>query len=493
MQTGRQTLSTIEATIGKLHDEETRIDGALRSSLSQQEQLRSQRGEALRELARVKLGELAAGRLVGQLDAAEQRALQIIEERKHRLANTAERRARAVAEVTVAEHQRHVAGNAVETALAAVETIRAEAEARVKSQPDWQAAKTAVDATAAVAAEADKKASQSEAELGGKKRPYDQDALFLYLWNRNYGTGRYAAGNIARMLDAIVADFVGYSGARANYAMLIEIPARLREHAVSKKAAADEARTKLAAIERAAMVAAGIDARERDLTETRHKLAAAEATLDSKRAQLAAIDKDREALLSENGDAAYQNAITTLAAGDAHDDIATLYREARRTQTPADEALVKRIEQIDQSLQAAATEAGDLRRTANDLAKRRLEVENVRDRFRGAGYDHPHVTFGNEVDIGRILSSILEGVVRSGILWDIIRGGLSTRGPRGRPDFGAPGFPLPFPIPGGGDRGPRGGGWREPSSQGGWFPSSGSSGSRDRDDDDDNFSTGGRF
>ena len=60
MQTGRQTLSTIEGTIGKLHEEESRIDGALRSAADHQEQLRKDRGEALRELARVKLGEMAA-------------------------------------------------------------------------------------------------------------------------------------------------------------------------------------------------------------------------------------------------------------------------------------------------------------------------------------------------------------------------------------------------------------------------------------------------
>ena len=506
MQTGRQTLGQIEDAAAKLREEESRIDGALRSALSQQEHLQSQRMDALRELARVKLGEMAAGRLVANLDAAEQRAAQIIADRKHRLETTAGRQQAALAEASAAETERQAAGAAVEQTLAAVEAIRTEAEGRVRGQADWQAAKTALDAAAAVASEAGKKATSSETELGAKKRPYDDDPLFLYLWNRNFGTRTYAAGNIVRMMDRTVAEFIGFSGARANYAMLIEITARLREHANAQARIADEARAGLATIERTAMVAAGIDDKERVLAAARHKLAAAEATLAAKRGQLAALDKETESLVAAGGEAAYKEAIETIAAGDAQDDIATLYREARRTKTLDDETLVRRIEQIDADRAKADTEAAELRKTAQDLARRRLEVESVRDNFRSAGYDHPHVTFGNEMDIGRVIGSILEGAVRSGVLWDVVRGGFGTRPPSGRPGFGAPSFPFPFPIPGGGDRGPSGGGWREPSSQGGWFPpansagdsssggsGSGSGGGGSSRDDNDDFTTGGRF
>ena len=69
-----------------------------------------------------------------------------------------------------------------------------------------------------------------------------------------------------------------------------------------------------------------------------------------------------------------------------------------------------------------------------------------RERFRSSGYDHPNATFRNENQIVNVLGQILEGVVRSGILWDLLRGGFGTRSSRGRPDFGAPNFPFPFPT-----------------------------------------------
>lgn len=487
MWTGRQTLASIEQTIAKLHQDEVRIDEAMKSALADAERLRQDRQQALKALARIKLDEMTAGRLVRDLDVTERRALQLIDGHRNRIESLAGRRQLAVTELEEAEAARHAAGSAVEVALAEVEARRAAVADRLKTDADWMRLDQAFAAVDAVAVEAEKKAAQSEAELGAKQKPYDDDPLFIYLWRRDFGTSKYAAGNIARMLDRIVADFIDYPSARANYAMLIEIPLRLREHATVRRAAADEAKAARGELERRALVAQGIEPLERALAAARHKLAAAEATVESRTASLKSIDAERGSLLKDGDDAVYGEAIATITSGDAQDDLSVLYREARRTATAADEDAVRRLEAIDESLRRTELEVRNLRHRAHDLAGRRTEVETVRERFRRSGYDHPHVIFGNDNDIGRILAGVLEGVVRSGILWDIIRGGFGTRSPQGRPGLGEPSFPFPFPIPGGGDTGPQGGGWRIPESRGGW------SRRDDDEDDDDDFRTGGRF
>ncbi len=486
MWTGRQTLASIEQTIAKLHQDEVRIDGASKSALADAERLRQDRQQALSALARIKLDEMTAGRLVRDLDVTERRALQVLEDHRNRMATLTERRQRAVAELEEAEAARHAMGSAVEVALADVEARRVAVADRLKTDTEWMRLDQAFTAVDTIAVEAEKKAAQSEAELGAKQKPYDQDPLFSYLWRRNFGTSKYEAGNIARALDRMVADFIGYPDARANYAMLIEIPLRLREHAKVRRAAADEVKAERGDLERRALVAQGIEPLERALAAARHKLAAAEATVESRTATLKVIDTERESLLKAGDDAAYGEAIATIATGDAQDEVSVLYREARRTATPTDEDAVRRIEAIDEALRRTEMEIRNLRQRAHDLAGRRTEVETVRERFRRSGYDHPHVVFGNDNDIGRILAGVLEGVVRSGILWDIIRGGFGTRPQQGRPGLGEPSFPFPFPIPGGGDSGPQGGGWRVPESRGGWSR-------RDDDDGGDDFRTGGSF
>lgn len=493
MWTGRQTLSEIEGALAKLRSEAGQLDGALASATGQAERLRGERASALRELARIKLDEMAAGRLVRNLDAAEQRAGQILENRRLRLEALTTQLKSLGDEVAGAEAERHDAAAAVEAALETVDEIRARAEAGIKTAVAWIDASKAHEAADQIASEAEKKASQSEAELGAKKKPYDNDPLFAYLWNAKFGTSQYAGGNITRLVDRMIADYIGYTESRASYAMLTEIQLRLREHASRQRKAADDMRMTIAGLERQAMVEAGIEPKERALAEARHKLASADANAERRRGLLKEVEAKRAAMLGGGNDPTYAEAMQSIVEGDAQDDIATLYEEAKRTATPADDMIVRRIGGIDERLAEIEKEAASLRKSAREMADRRIEVEKVRERFRASGYDHPNATFGNGNEIGVVLGQILEGAVRSGILWDILRGGFGTRPGRGRPDFGAPTFPFPFPMPGGGE-GARGGEWRQPGTRGGWTPPSPSGGgSNDNDSGGDGFSTGGSF
>ena len=488
MWTGRQTLASIEDAISKLHGEQSQLDQALRSAVGETERLRSERSHGLRELARIKLDEMAAGRLVGNLDAGERRARQILDDYRLRITAAAEQCSALQKEVTQAEAARHAAAAEVERALDVVEHDRAEAEARVQATQAWRDTKEARDKAEAVAAEAEKKAAASEAELGAKKRPYDEDPLFAYLWRRRFGTGQYLGGHIARMLDRMVAEFIAYDGARPNYAALIEIPQRLREHAAGQRQAVQVPQAALVEIERHAMIEAGVDTEEKILAEARHKMAVIDDTVEKKREMLRKVDEARAALVTDNSDPAYNEALSTIAAADAADSIANLYAEARRTPTPADEAVVGRIEGIEQNIAKTETEITGLRREALELSHRRSEMEQVREQFRRTGYDHPRSTFNNDGDIADLLKGMLEGAARSGALWDILQNGHRSRPNRGSTGFGLPDFPLPFPLPGGDTNDSSGGAWRNPSSRGGWSPRPPQPASNNND-----FSTGGSF
>ena len=361
----------------------------------------------------------------------------------------------------------------------------------MQALPDWQAAKRALGEAEAVAAEAEKKATTSETELGAKRKPYDDDPLFVYLWKRKFGTAEYRAGGLVRMMDRMVADFVGFGDARPNYAALIEIPLRLREHANAMRTQTSERESALANIERRAMIDAGIEPKELALTEARHKLAAAEQTLADKNGLLTKLDQERKVLAAEGTNPAYGQALDSIASADSKDELSALYQEARRTQTSADDAIVRRLEAIDAGLAKTDTEVSELRRSAADLANRRTEVQQVRDRFRSAGYDHPYAGFDNDGEIASMLQRVLAGAVSSGLLWDLLRGGYSYRGPQGRQNSDFPNTPFPFPIPGDGGRTASGGEWREPSTRGDWSPDhDGRSGGSS---DDDHFTTGGSF
>lgn len=488
MWSGRQTLESIEGALTTLRREEGQLEAALRSAVADAERLRKERLETLHELARVKLDEMTAGRLGDNLDAGERRAARLLEDYRLRLTALEDRRKALLDEVAQAEAQRKTAAETMEQALAAIEQVRADAHAKAKNSPSWQEAKASSDTAEAVAVEAEKKARSSEAELTAKRKPYDDDPLFTYLRQRKFGTGAYSAGNFTRIMDRMVADFVGFLDARPNYAALIEIPLRLREHATAKRTAATEAAAALAAIEQRAMTESGMEAGERTLAEARHKHATADRTVEDKHGLMRKVDEEHGTIVAGGKDAAYGQALETIAVADSKDDIAALYREARRTPSGADDAIVRRIETIDASTGKADAEIAGLRQTARDLARRRTDVERTRDRFRRAGYDHPNATFGNDSEIGELLKSVLAGGA-GGLLWDLLRSGYSYRRPRSPPDFGGPTFPFPQPRSGHSDPGER---WREPSSRGSWSwedSGKGGGGWADSGGSDDSFTT----
>jgi len=215
-------------------------------------------------------------------------------------------------------------------------------------------------------------------------------------------------------------------------------------------------------------------------------LAVLDDTAEKKRELLRKIDESRNALVAGDGNPAYNEALATIAAADAEDSLVNLYAEARRTPTEADEAIVAKLEAIATKMSQTEAEIAKLRGQVVELSQRRSEMQEVRERFRRSGYDHPQITFDNGGNIGNVLGGILEGAVRSGVLWDLLRQGQRSLPTRTSSDFGTPGFPLPFPMPGGGANDTWGGGWRNPTSRGGWAPAPPRS-------DSDDFTTGGSF
>ena len=81
----------------------------------------------------------------------------------------------------------------------------------------------------------------------------------MYLWNKKHGQAEDRSGTLVRFFDRKVARLVGYRDARANYAMLNEIPLRLREHAKNKQSDVEAAKARVSEVERQALIADGIE------------------------------------------------------------------------------------------------------------------------------------------------------------------------------------------------------------------------------------------
>src|SRR5690606_26050503 len=138
-----------------------------------------------------------------------------------------------------------------------------------------------------VAEQAMRKTQQAEQDRDAKGKPYRDDPLFMYLWEAGYGTAAYRANNLVRYIDGMVANLVGYHKARPNFAVLNEIPLRLREHAERQAELAQKAQEELDALETAAIDAAGGQS-------IREAMQAAQARIDALDAQIVEAEDSRD-------------------------------------------------------------------------------------------------------------------------------------------------------------------------------------------------------
>ncbi|VTZ50363.1 conserved hypothetical protein [Methylocella tundrae] len=472
MISGQQALFEIEQATAAIRIQESDCANQLLATDQELARLRATRGELLRKLASARLDAMRSEQIAGEIASAEQRALRMIAESRATLESLSARIGAAQTARAEAETERREKAGEVARILGRLEELQAGVEPKVRGSAEWIAQKERVDRAQHVFEASDAKATQAETDRAAKGKPYEDDPLFMYLWSRGFGAAQYRSGFLVRFFDEKVARLIGFHAARPNYAMLKEIPLRLRAHAERCRAELAAERQKLADIEKAGLEAAGAGAFEEELRAARTALAAADDRLKAADAALRTLDAERDKALNEEVQATTARAVDILSNADSNESIRELYRKAAMTRAIEDDVAVQDIEANDRSLAASERQRADLIGKARQLAQRRSDIEAERAKFYRRGYDNPMGQFDNENAIADALGAILKGVVQGAVLGTVLQGGYNERQRRADSGFGGDrGFNFP-----GAEGGGSGGGWIGGDSGGG-----------------DGFRTGGGF
>jgi chromosome segregation ATPase len=477
MISGFEAQQSIDEAFAKLRGDEMRLDSVLRSTSEEAAQLRQERLSQLKALAELKFKLIQSGELAKGLDAAEQRVKALLDRAKNELGDAAQQREDAHANIQRLESSRNERAANCDAAVRSLQAFEAEVAARFADDPAWRALKEGADTAQKILSEADKKAAQAEADRESKKAPYESDRLFMYLWGRKLGTSEYSSGALIRFFDEKIARLINYREARANYAMLNEIPTRLRAHVDQLASALEGVNNKVAAFQQEKVVAAGGAPLHQKASEAKAALDAADEVLQRAHLEFEEIEKQYRAVAGRDDKGAYAEAINLMVDNDLRDDIATLFREAARTKSDEDRAIVEKIDDLTKGIVRADGEVAQLRGRIGEVAARRAEVERARSEFRQRGYNYPGGGFGNEAAINDVLGGILQGVIKGAVLGQVLQ-----QGYRGPPPGWGPPPGRSRPPPGWGGGRPSGPAFPQPSAP---PPRSGSS--------DDGFRTGGSF
>lgn len=477
-----QVLSAIDSAIGDIRGDESRLSTVLGNIANEIARLRAREAEGFRTLARVRLDTLARDEEIGQIDATERRAMALIEQHRTELERLVGEREAVGAEWVRLKGERDRRVAALEAASRAVDDLIRRTEERIAGSVEMQAAEARLAEAKAIAEHARAKAEQAETDLLEKRKPYEADALFMYLWERKFGTSGYEAGFLTRFLDRKVAHFIGYDQARPNFNMLNEIPPRLREHAERQAEAVKTAEAAIDALERREAETDGVVPLEAARVAADKAVAQAEAALASAERKLA--DVQARTAAATQTDPAYAEAVELLSQTISRRSLQSLLAEALKTPTPEDERAVRDIGDSRKEIKALEDEAARTRELVAQTVARRGELERSRDNFRRSGYDNVFGSFANEAVIMRLLSGFVTGAISALDLDRVLSDGYRRETRSRRSD-------RANDIWGGG--GSWGGSWGGGGGSWGGGGGGGSSGGGGGGSGGDGFSTGGGF
>ena len=439
MISGRDALGFIDDSLqrerGGIDTAETRIADLGRQLLALQEA----RVADFRDLARVRVDMIASGNMLTSIDVLERQVAATLQARESARAELDSRITAVQDERAALEAERESQRQALEKAAETLDVAEAATQARLDTDPDYRAHETLTREAEGIAHHAEDKAVQSEKEKEEKGQSYRNDPLFMYLWERGYGTPQYRAWPPARWLDNKVARLIGFEDARANYARLQEIPLRLREHAEQKKRDAEAAFAVLRELDE--------EAREQDgvvvLEEARDEEQSALETIDARIKE--AAERHQQLLERKEGFAAgedehYRKAVEYVASELRRDDIRELRRDALATPFPEDDIIVNRMVEREQQVQQLENAIGELKKALRQQHQKLRELETLRTDFRRRRYDQPGYGFSDGTLIAAMLSSFLNGMLDRDGLWRILEQQQRYQPRRTNPSFGSGGF-----------------------------------------------------
>jgi hypothetical protein len=470
MLTGGDLLNMMDRLLGDTRRELGDVDVRLERANAQLEQLKQRELGVLAVLARVRVREIESGELVEQLDATGREVQQI-------LAKRTEAQTALAGEIDTAEQglkglgeERQAQQAVVVGADQAVDSAEAEAQKALAADAAYRARLDAATASDGVADQAEEKAQAAHKDRTEKGKPYEADKLFMYLWNRGYGTTRYTRGPFARLMDGWVARTAGYEPLRRDYWTLSELPARFDEHATRMRARADEDVAAVRALEATAAETAGVPARAATLAAEAEALAKVDERVAAKEAEIAGLVEKRGAFAAGDDDLSRR---CTQLLSDTYrgEKMRTLRERATLTPNPEDDAAVDELAAVRADLPRLTDEVARYRTLSSTNRERVTKLEDLSKRFKESRLDTPASEFVNSALIATLLTQLLAGSVGVPDVWDAI-----TKQHRRRqladPGFGSGRVPRGGNPWGGGFGGggwPKGGGFGKGGFGGGGF------------------------
>jgi hypothetical protein len=239
--------------------------------------------------------------------------------------------------------------------------------------------------------EADEKKKRAAAELAEKRGAYENDELFGYLRRRNYGTPTYSSWfPITRLLEGALARATNFFEERANYELLVAVPAWVDERIAALTPSREKADAEFAEIETEFF--GELADQKKALAAKDEELHEIDRSIDGENNAIAVANKFlSDAALAE--DSELKRIVADFSAILSKKGFYDLKRLAAETKDPEDDQIVSQLHDLMEEL-ATLTKSVEAEKTELFVLERKVKsFEQVESHLRSNGWNGRDHTF----------------------------------------------------------------------------------------------------
>lgn len=439
MWSGTSALSNIDQSLQTLRNEVVRLDTQLTQLSDALAADQRYRLKLIKDIAAVRLQEIASGELAANLTAADVQAADLLAQRDDALSELNARIEVLNQQLAQSEASRAEMLQGLNQQSQAIVDVEAKVQHNLNNDQNYLAHLQAARDAESVLVEAERKVAQAQGDMAEKAKPYQADELFMYLWQCGFATTDYQGGLFRRFVDAWVARLINFSEARLNYWNLSEIPRRLGEHADRIAAQADQQHMTVQQLEIDALTAAGLDTLTAQLEQARREVDQHDDALEELEAQLNELLAERAGFLAGQ-DPFMQACLQRLSQALQHQDLHAIHQYVLETRSNNDDQLLAELRSLQDRVQHADQDLADVRQLHSAKLDKLKELEKVRRNFKNSRYDDVRSGFGNKALIASVLGQFVQGLVSGADLWRTIERNQRYRNVGSLPDFGSDGL-----------------------------------------------------
>jgi len=260
---------------------------------------------------------------------------------------------------------------------------------------------------------------QVKDEAVQKLPEFETNKIFQYLLRRGYGTDKYVGSSIAKKLDGWIAGKINFAENKTSYDFFKSMPELMKIELDKRQSQLEEIMKKGQDAEEKYSKQYGLSA----IVEKGQKYDAQRKRFIENMASLdhdAKEYEDARKALDNTKDLYHQAAVQELKDFLKSAGIAELKSRALETPSKEDDALVYRIDEIDESVRKQKDEAKSVKGELDEASEKLDKLNALASKYNSNNYDSYNSRFHDGLDIDNLLTGYMLGRMSTDNVWGSI-------------------------------------------------------------------------